>query len=45
MSFYSIIAIILLGFVLYYFRQKQEHSENFSIFILFFGKTKCEGIN
>jgi len=39
--FYILIIIILLGYISYYFRQKNEFKDKFSHFKLFFGTTEC----
>jgi len=40
---YVIFGVILVGFISYFFRQLNDHKD-FSIFTLFFGTPKCEGI-
>lgn len=40
---YGIIAVISIGFIFYFFKQKNDHKD-FSLLSLFFGTPNCEGV-
>ena len=39
--FYGVIIMIMVGFLLYFIKQRKEHPENFSYLTFFFGKSDC----
>lgn len=41
---YAIIATILIGCLMYYFRQKEDHPKDFSILTFFFGTPICRDV-
>ena len=41
---YTIIATILIGCLLYYFKQKEDHSKDFSFLKFFFGTPECRDV-
>ena len=39
---YTLVAVSLIGFVLYFIKERKEHKKNYSLLKFFFGSNKCD---